>query len=184
MQNRLLFPESSWVCVSQQQGVSHSTPCDSTCDEGMEHTSRAPSLRCNESGYSMDPLQNQEHRTMRGRDHLGRFRCATRWGWAGGLQAMNGMCHAPSARGRGAGNRTWNARGERASRVGTHADRGGRPWVRSGSGAGKNIGGRHEQASVVRPVVPVRMRNKVGPKPLAEAGSHDLCDPGGRGAYE
>ena len=47
-----------------------------------------------------------------------------------------------------------------------------------GSGAGKNIGGRHEQASVVRPVVPVRMRNKVGPKPLAEAGSHDLCDPG------
>ena len=53
-----------------------------------------------------------------------------------------------------------------------------------GSGAGKDVGGRHEQAPVVWPVVPIRMRDEVGPELLAQAGSHDLCNPGGRRAHK
>ena len=36
-----------------------------------------------------------------------------------------------------------------------------------GSGAGKDVGGRHEQAPVVWPVVSIRMRDEVGPELLA-----------------
>ena len=38
-----------------------------------------------------------------------------------------------------------------------------------GSRAGKDTGGRHEQAFVVWSVVPVRMRNEVGPEMIPEA---------------
>ena len=63
----------------------------STCDATDEGTALRNTLPVHfpcttakaDTARGMDPLQNQEHRTVLGRDCLGCFCRATRWGWAG-----------------------------------------------------------------------------------------------------